>query len=86
MSILLTHSSENGRLGRSPKPSTAKSRRFSRLLRDVRFVSKLAVLPQDSRILKNSYSFQLRHSVFGSLPFSEFRRFVRPKRIRPKIC
>ena len=52
MFILLTHSSENGRFGRSPKPSTAKSRRFSRLLRDVRFVSKLAVLPQDSRIFR----------------------------------
>ena len=48
----LTHSSENGRSGRSPKPSTAKSRRFSRLLRDLRFVSKLAVLPQDSRIFR----------------------------------
>ena len=43
MCILLTHSSENGRFRRSPKPSTAKSRRFSRLSRDVRFVSKLAV-------------------------------------------
>ena len=52
MSILLTHSSENGRFGRSPKPSTAKSTRFSRLLRDLRFVSKLAVLPQDSRIFR----------------------------------
>ena len=52
MFILLTHSSENGRFGRSPKPSTAKSRRFSRLLRDLRFVSKLAVLPQDSRIFR----------------------------------
>ena len=47
MCILLTYSSENGRVGRSPKPSTAKSRRFSRLLRDLRFVGKLAVLPQD---------------------------------------
>ena len=49
MFLLLTHSSENGRLGMSPKPSTTKSRRFSRrfsrLLRDLRFVSKLAVLP-----------------------------------------
>ena len=50
MFILLTHSSENGRFGRSRKPSTAKSR-FSRL-RDPRFVSKLAVLTQDSRIFR----------------------------------
>ena len=52
MFILLTHSSENGRFGRSPKPSTVKSRRFSRLLRDLKFVNKLAVLPQDSRIFR----------------------------------
>ena len=52
MFILLTHSSENGRFGRFPKPSTAKSRRLSRLLRDLRFVSKFAVLPQDSRIFR----------------------------------
>ena len=52
MCILLIHSSENGRVGRSPKPSTAKSRRFSRLLRDLRFVGKLAVLQQDSRIFR----------------------------------
>ena len=52
MFTLLTHSSENGRFGRSPKPSTAKSRRFLKLLRDLRFVSKLAVLPQDSRIFR----------------------------------
>ena len=52
MLILLTHSSENNRFGRSPKPSTAKSRRFLRLFRDVRFVSKHAVLPQDSRIFR----------------------------------
>ena len=84
MFILLTHSSENGRFGRSPKPSTAKSR-FSRLLRDLRFVSKLAVLPRYSRIFRiGSYSFELQDSVFGSLPFSEFRRFGRFKRIRPK--
>ena len=49
MCILLSHSSENGRFGRSPKPSTVKDRRFSRLLRDLKFVGKLAVLPQDSR-------------------------------------
>ena len=48
MCILSTYSSENGRVGRSPKPSTAKSRRFSRLLRALRFVGKFAVLPQDS--------------------------------------
>ena len=52
MFILFTHSSENDRFERSPKPSTAKSRRFSRLLRDLRFVSKLAVLPQDSQIFR----------------------------------
>ena len=52
MCILLTHSSESGKVGRSPKPSTAKSRRFSRLLRDLRLVGKLAVLPQDSRIFR----------------------------------
>ena len=43
MCIPLTHSSKNGRFGRSLTPSTAKSRRFSRLLRDLRFVSKLTV-------------------------------------------
>ena len=48
----ITHSSENGWDRRSPKPSTAKSGRFSRLLRDLRFVSKLAVLPQDSQIFR----------------------------------
>ena len=52
MCILLTHSSENSWDERSPKPSTAKSRRFSRLLRDLRFVSKLAVLPQGSQIFR----------------------------------
>ena len=52
MCILLTYSSEYGRVGRSPKPSTAKSRRFSKLLRDLRFVGKLAVLPQDYRIFR----------------------------------
>ena len=52
MLIPLTHSSENGRFGRSPKPSTAESRKFSTLFRDVRFVSKHAVLPQDSRIFR----------------------------------
>ena len=40
---LLSHSSENGRFGISLKASTAKSRRFARLLRNPRFVSKLAV-------------------------------------------
>ena len=39
----LNHSSENGRFGRSPKPSIAKSRRFLRLLRDLRFVTKFDV-------------------------------------------
>ena len=48
----LTHSSENGRFGRSPGPSTAKSGRFSRLFKDLTFVSKLPVLPQDSRIFR----------------------------------
>ena len=54
MCILLTYSSLNGRVGRPPKPSTAKSRRFSRLsrARDLRFVGKLAVLPQDYRIFR----------------------------------
>ena len=52
MCILLTHSSENGRFGRSPKPSNPKYRTFSRLLRGLRFVSKLAVLPQGSRIFR----------------------------------
>ena len=52
MCILLTYSSENGRVGRPPKPSTAKSRRFSRLSRDLRFVGRLAVLPQDYRIFR----------------------------------
>ena len=52
MCILFKLTFENGRVGRSPKPSTAKSRRFSRLLTDLRFVGKLAVLPQDSRIFR----------------------------------
>ena len=52
MCIVLTYSSENGRVGRPPKTSTAKSRRFSRLSRDLRFVGKLAVLPQDYRIFR----------------------------------
>ena len=43
MCILLTQSSENGRFGRSPKLSTAKSRRFLRLSRALRFVSKFAI-------------------------------------------
>ena len=45
MFILVTHSSENGRFGRSPKPSTTKNKRFSRLLRDLRAYSfKPAIL------------------------------------------
>ena len=52
MCILLTHFSENGRFGRSPKLSNPKRRTFSRLLRGVRFVSKLAVLPQGSRVFR----------------------------------
>ena len=52
MCILSTHSSENGRFGRSPKPSNHKRRTFSRLLRGLRFVSRLAVLPQVSRIFR----------------------------------
>ena len=52
MCILLTHSSESGRFGRSPKPSNPKRRAFSRLLRGLRFVSKLAILPQGSRIFR----------------------------------
>ena len=52
MCILLTHSSEKSRFGRSPKPSNPKRKTFSRLLRGLRFVSKLAVLPQGSRIFR----------------------------------
>ena len=52
MCIILTHLSEYRRFRRSLKPSTAKSKRFSRHLRDLRFVGKLAVLPQDSRIFR----------------------------------
>ena len=52
MCILLTHSSENDRFGRSPKPSNPKCRTFSRLLRGLGFVSKLAVLPQGSQIFR----------------------------------
>ena len=52
MFILLTHISENGRFGRSPKPSNPKRRTFSRLLRGLRFVSKFAVLPQGFRIFR----------------------------------
>ena len=84
MLIILTHSSENNRFGRSPKLSTVKSRRFSRLIRDVRFVSKHAVLPQDSRIFRIHILLNFENSLFfGSLPFSEFRRFGRFKIIRP---
>ena len=32
---------------------------------------------------QNSYSFEVRDTVFGSLPFSEFRKFGRFKRIHP---
>ena len=52
MCIPLTYSSENVRVGRPPKPSTAKSRRFSRLSRNLRFVGKLAVLPHNYRIFR----------------------------------
>ena len=52
MCILSTHSSEDRRFEMSLKPSTAKSRRFSRLLRDLKFVSKLAVLSEDPRIFR----------------------------------
>ena len=47
-----THFSENGRFGRSPEPSSPKPRTFSRLLRGVRLLSKLAVLPRGSRIFR----------------------------------
>ena len=69
MCIYLTHSSENGWDGRSPKPSTAESGRFSRLLRDLRFVSKLAVLPQDSQI------FRIHILLNVKIPFLEAYRF-----------
>ena len=41
--ILLTHSSENGRFGRSLKFPAAKIKRFPRLSRHLRYVSKLDV-------------------------------------------
>ena len=62
MCILLTHSSEKDRFGRSSKPSAAKSRRFSRfsrLSRDLRFVSKLAV----SLLLLIQNTMDLIHSL-----------------------
>ena len=104
MCILLSHSSEHGRFGRSPKPFTAKSKRFSRFVNwktcfslaksTVEFKFKRGKSHRSqissnqfetspySRLsdFQNSYSFELRDPVFGSLPFSEFRRF---KRIRP---
>ena len=53
----VTHSSDNGRFGRSLKPSTAKSRRFSRFSRDLR--PTLLNLPN------------LLNSENGSLPKTE---------------
>ena len=53
-SLVLTQSSENIRFGRSLKPSTAKSRRFPRLSRALRHVSKLAV----SLLAKPSVKFE----------------------------
>ena len=44
------YSSETGRFGRSPKPSTVKSRRFSRPFGNLRFVSKIS---QGSGIFRN---------------------------------
>ena len=43
MCVLLTHSFETSKSGRSVKPSTAKSRRVPRLSRDLRFISKPTV-------------------------------------------
>ena len=43
MCILLSLSSEDGRVGRLPKPSTSQSRRFPKILKDLTFVSKLSV-------------------------------------------
>ena len=72
MFILLTHSSENGRFGRSPKPSTVKNRRFSRLLGDLRFVGKPAVLLQDSRIFRTHFRV---HFLNFKILFLEAYRF-----------
>ena len=55
MCILLINSSQNGRFGRSPKPSTAKNRRFSRLSRDLRFFSNLA-----ASLAKPTVEFELK--------------------------
>ena len=73
MCILLTHSSENGWDERSPKPSTAKSLKFSILLRDLRFVSKLAVFPQDSQI------FRIHILLNFKILFLEAYRFQNPE-------
>ena len=39
MCIILTHCSENGRFGASPKPAIATNRRFTRLLRNLKVYS-----------------------------------------------
>ena len=74
MCILLTHSSESNRFGRSSKPSTAKSGRFSRLSRDLRSVRKLA----DSMakpIVKLEFKLsKLPHLMKPALPY-DFRIF-----------
>ena len=70
MCILSTHSSENGRFGRSPKPSNPKPRTFLRLLRGLRIVSKLCCSSSRLSDFQNSHSFEVRDTVFGSLPFS----------------
>ena len=69
MCILLTHSSENGRFGRSPKPFNPKRR----LLRGLRVVSKLAVLPQGSRI------FRIHILLMFKILFLEAYRFQNSK-------
>ena len=53
-------------------------------LRDLKICSQTCCPFSRLSNFQNSYSFELRDSVFGSLPFSEFRRFGRLKRIRPE--
>ena len=80
MCTLLIHSSENGSL-EGLQIFHCQKQTFER--------SKICqqTCCSSSRLsdFQNSYSFELRDSVFGSLPFSEFKKFVRFERIRPLI-
>ena len=71
-----------GPAGGSDHPQTPSSLNVTPIndpkLVGMRFSSRLSDF-------QNSYSFEVRDTVFGSLPFSEFRRFGRFKRIRPSF-